>query len=119
MSYADFERHAADIRQRPEDFGVWGWVRAEDGTGQLEKWILDKYQRPVHVFIRASARYPETPPRVITRPAIYDACFPQTTGELNYARARESGGLVWAEYAPYDNPLALLVDELRRKYHML
>ena len=41
-----------------------------------------------------------------------------TNGELGWARAGEDRQLVWSEHSTSANPLAELIDELRRKYHV-
>lgn len=115
---AEFDRHASEVTARPDDFGEWAWSRTPDGTGQLEKDVLDVYQRAVQVTVRASPGYPASPPEVFSKPPISDPCF-WNGGTLCYARAEAAGQLVWADYAAAANPLAVLLDELRRKYHIL
>jgi len=113
-----FETDAEEILSRPRDFGTWQWGTADNGARQLERLVLDKYQRVVRVCIQAGARYPAAPPNVVTSPPVQDQCFSPSSGELRWARAAESGQLVWSEYAASSNPLAILLDELRRKYHV-
>jgi hypothetical protein len=118
MSKADFERHASEIVGRPNYFGMWTFGHGPDDSPQLEKVILDKYRRVVCVFIRPRADYPRTPPRVVTKPSIHDQCFQPYSGELQWARASDTERVIWNEYDQADNPLAVLIDELRCKYHI-
>jgi hypothetical protein len=113
-----FRRHSQAIVEQPRLFGAWRLETAADGTPQLEKVVMDKFKRPVAVFIRPVTRYPETPPRVVTRPSISDQCFSPYSGELGWARASQTQQLIWSEHAHSGNPLAELIDELRRKYHI-
>lgn len=116
--YTDFQRHAQEIIQRPREFGTWKLELSRDGIPQIKKVVLDKFRRQVHVFIQPLPRYPDMPPRVVTRPPVQDACFSTTTGELGWARATETGQMIWSEHTRAGNPLAELLDELRRKYHV-
>ena len=113
-----FKSHGQHIVSQPRVFGVWNWSVVQDSTLQIEKVIMDRYKRNVHVFIQLTPRYPETPPRVVTKPPLHDQCFSATTGELGWARAVETRQLIWSEHSTSANPLAELIDELRRKYHV-
>lgn len=112
-----FASHAREVCARPRDFGTWTLGSSPEGLAQLEKVVLDKDRRVVRVRIRPTARYPESPPQVVTKPRVHDACF-SFQGELHWAQASETGQLIWSEHAGLSNPLAQLLDELRRKYHV-
>ncbi len=111
-----FEHHGQDIVQRARDVGAWVLARSPSGTPRLQRVILDKHRRVVSVFIEPVPHYPSVPPRVVTKPRVEDLCF-NHDGELCWASVGER--LVWTEYAGGENPLLLLLDELRRKYHIL
>jgi hypothetical protein len=110
-----FARHAREVADRPRAFGAWRCERGPDGSPRLSKVILDVYRRVVHVYVEPGARYPEAPPVVMTSPSISDPCF--IGGRLHWAYAGV-GQVLWSDYAASANPLAELLDELRRKYHV-
>lgn len=116
-----FVQHAQKILHNPRDFGRWELTQLPGIMPRLEKRILDKYKRVISVFIQpdAALRYPDRPPRVVTRPPLQDNCFSHSTGELMWAGADGGRVPVWSEYKDFDNPLGQLIDELRRKYFIL
>ncbi len=117
MSARAFEGHAAEIVSRPEEFGRWELAHHEI-LPCLQKYVLSLQTERVLVRITPGPLYPRQPPDVITKPRWHDQCFDEH-GKLMWATVSQSNrNAVWTVYGADENPLALLIDELRRKYHV-